>query len=65
MSPAFYCIYGAITKWKGENKAGEIKSHVVEKKEKDGRKLLSHIKTEAERVDGGLEPHSKLVEGRS
>lgn len=42
-----------------------MKSHVAEKKEKDGRNLFSHIKIEADRVDGGLEPLSKLAEGKN
>lgn len=42
-----------------------MKSHVAEKKEKDRRNLFSHIKIEADRVDGGLEPLSKLAEGKS
>jgi len=55
VSPAFLCTQGDITKRKeeGKNEAGKIKNRVAEKKEKGGNNLSSHVKTEAERVDGG------------
>lgn len=50
---------------RGKNEAGKMKNDVAAKKEKERKNLSSHVKIEAERADGGLEPHSKLAEGKS